>query len=209
MAKDYNIQIPAPLTASEELSINHYQTLRTSIHDGPLYTKAPPRDPATIPKIFGEDQANEIFAERGRTDIDPFVGVPTYTMKYEKKERAMPQLSGRPFIKEFFPQELEGTLDGSDGHGGKVAGATKKKLILATGLSVEEKNRLMLEKIGEATEDAADDAVAEEEEEEQEEDYDYEEDEEEMGGDYDAEQYFEDGDDDGDDDAGGGGGDDY
>ena len=165
--------------------------------------------------MFGEDQANEIFQERGRTDIDPFVGVPTYTMKYEKKERVMPQLSGRPFIKEFFPHELWATLDGTDGHGGTVKGATRKKLILASGegaegnANLEEKRKAMMEKIGEIAgeEGGADDEEVEGEAEE-EEDYNYEDDEDEMGGDYDAEQYFDDGD--GmDDDEGGGGGDDY
>lgn len=141
------------------------------------------------------------------------MGVPTYTMKYEKKERAMPQLSGRPFIKEFFPQELWGTLDGTDGHGGTVKGATRKKLILASdkaNMSVEEKRRAMMEKIGEVTADGPEDEVMEEEGEgeEEEQDYNYEDDEDEMGGDYDAEQYFDDGDG-GDDDEGGGGGDDY
>lgn len=74
-----------------------YKDLREQIHHGPLYTKAPPRDPHTAPKVFGEEQENELFEARGRTDTDPFVGVPTYTMKYDRKERAIPVLSGRPF----------------------------------------------------------------------------------------------------------------
>lgn len=132
-------------------------------------------------------------------------------MKYEKKERAMPQLSGRPFIKEFFPKELWDTLDGTDG--GKVK-SNKKKLILAkadtANMTVEEKRKKMMEKIGEIAAEGQEDEVMDEdaEGEEVEEDYNYEDDEDEMGGDYDAEQYFDDGD--GvDDDEGGGGGDDY
>lgn len=74
-----------------------YKDLREQVHHGPLYTKAPPRDPNTAPKVFGEEQENELFEMRGRTDTDPFVGVPTYTMKYDRKERAIPMLSGRPF----------------------------------------------------------------------------------------------------------------
>lgn len=62
-----------------------------------MYTKAPPRDPNNLPKVFGEDQENALFEIKGKTDIDPFVGVPTYTMKYERKERVIPQLSRRPF----------------------------------------------------------------------------------------------------------------
>ena len=86
-----------------------YKDLRSQIHHGPLYTKAPPRDPHTAPKVFGEEQENEVFEVRGRTDTDPFVGVPTYTMKYDRKERAIPVLSGRPFSESFFYLFLVGT----------------------------------------------------------------------------------------------------
>lgn len=74
-----------------------YKDLRDQIHHGPLYTKAPPRDPANLPKVFGEEQQNELFEIAGTTDTDPFVGVPTYSMKYDRKERAIPLLSARPF----------------------------------------------------------------------------------------------------------------
>lgn len=116
-------------------------------------------------------------------------------------------------VKEFFPAELQGTLEGEDGHAarGAVGKAVRKKLILSrpevAGMSDEERRRILKEKLDHAEEE--EEAVAEgEEEEAEEEDYNYEEDEDEMGGDYDAEQYF-DGGDLGEDEDGDGGGDDY
>jgi hypothetical protein len=97
--QEYNIPFAAPPTESEKQAIRFYRDLRDQIHHGPLYTKAPPRDPNNLPKVFGEDQENALFEIKGKTDIDPFVGVPTYTMKYDRKERVIPQLSGRPFSK--------------------------------------------------------------------------------------------------------------
>lgn len=187
--------------------------------------------------MFGEEQENELFEIRGRKDTDPFVGVPTYTMKYDRKDRAIPQLSGRPFselpteqthnacqthsnkllthreVKAFFPAELHDTLDGSDGLAarGTISRSIRKRLILSrpgfAGMTDEERKQALLAKLDGAAEDGEEEEEGEDEEEE--EDYNYEDDEEEMGGDYDAEQYFDDGGDAGDDDEGGGGGDDY
>lgn len=159
--------------------------------------------------MFGEKQANDIFSSRNQSDFDPFTGVPTYEMKYEKKTRAIPLLSGRPFIKDFFPAELHSTLDGTDGFGGAVKGATRKRLILASSMTQEEKDRRIRERLDDVVGDEVEGENEEEEQEEEPEDYDFEDDEEENAGDYDAEQYFDDGDDMGDEDEGGGGGDDY
>ncbi|KFY62886.1 hypothetical protein V496_04341 [Pseudogymnoascus sp. VKM F-4515 (FW-2607)] len=211
---DYTIPFASPASPTEQRAVRLYKDLREQIHHGPLYTKAPPRDPNTAPKVFGEEQENELFEMRGRTDTDPFVGVPTYTMKYDRKERAIPMLSGRPFIKAFFPPELHATLEGSDGLAARntISRAIRKKLILArepglAGATEEERKRALLAKLDGAAEEDGEEEEGEEEGEE--EDYNYEDDEEEMGGDYDAEQYFDDGGEGGDDDEGGGGGDDY
>lgn len=102
-------------------------------------------------------------------------------------------------VKEFFPAELQDTLEGEDGHAarGAVGKAVRKKLILSrpevAGMSEEERRRILKEKLDHAEEEE-EGAVEGEEEEAEEEDYNYEEDEDEMGGDYDAEQYFDGGD---------------
>jgi DNA-directed RNA polymerase III subunit RPC7 len=40
--------------------------------------------------------------------------VPTYSHKFQKAPRTLPNLGSRPFAKEFFPPELHATLDGDD-----------------------------------------------------------------------------------------------
>jgi DNA-directed RNA polymerase III subunit RPC7 len=210
------VTLPAPATTSELQQFALYKSLRSSIHAGPLYSRTPARDPRSLPKVFGEEAANDALNTRSKIDedADPFTGVPTYGSRYEKKDRAIPLLSGRPFIAEFFPEELQATLEGEEGEGVRrslVKAAKRKRLILAStetaGMSAEERQRVLLEKLAaaEAEEDGGE-GMEDGEEEEEEQDYDYEMDEDEMGGDYDAEQYFDDGDG-GEDDGDGGGGD--
>jgi len=213
----YSIPIPAPLTEKEKREIAHYRNLRDQIHQGPLYTKARKLDSCIPAKTYGEDQYNNQYGTKSAADIDPFVGVPTYSMKYDQKKRVIPQLSGRPFNKELFPKELWSTLEGTEGnevhnHINRII--QKKSLILSnttpnpsSNKSTSHKTLTILEKIKNATEDEEAEGEAELEE-EPEEDYDYEDDEDEMGGDYDGEQYFDGGDND-EDDGGEGGGDDY
>ena len=136
-------------------------------------------------------------------------------MKYAPKKRTIPQLSARPFNKELFPKELWPVLEGEAGeevrkHVNRIA---EKKALMLSGTGTknsEEKTRIILEKIKNAT-GAEDDAELEEDEEpaeEEEQDYDFEDDENEMGGDYDGEKYFDNGEGDSGDD-GDAGNDDY
>ncbi|KAL3420066.1 hypothetical protein PVAG01_08565 [Phlyctema vagabunda] len=209
----YKVPVPAPITEKEKKQIKHYTELREQIHQGPLYTQPSKRDPNAPAKTYGEDQFAERYGAKSKADVDPFVGVPTYSQKYEQKKRVIPQLSGRPFNKELFPKELWSTLEGEEGDEVRAhinRAAKKKALILsgATDAESADKASKLLEKIQKATENEDEDAEGAEEE-VIEEDYDYEEDEDEMGGDYDGEQYFDGGEYDDDDGNDNGGGDDY
>lgn len=130
-------------------------------------------------------------------------------MKYQRKKRAIPLVSGMNFNKEFYPKELWSVLDGEE----EAKAAKDNAAIAAMGEEdPKERTKALLAKIERATgvegaEGEGEDMGEEEEEEEQ--DNDYEDDEEDMGGDYDAEQYFQNGEDDDDDGGDGGGGDDY
>ncbi|RDW77235.1 hypothetical protein BP6252_05288 [Coleophoma cylindrospora] len=210
----YKVPIPAPVTEKERKEIKHYKDLQDQIHQGPLYTQPSKRDPNAPAKTYSEDQFNERYGVKSKADVDPFTGVPTYTQKYEQKKRVIPELSGRPFNKEFFPKELWDTLEGEEGDDVKahINRIAKKKALMLSGqrtdLDPSEKAKALLEKIQNVAEEGDEDAEPGEEEAE-EEDYDYEEDEDEMGGDYDGEQYFDGGENDEDDGDGGNGGDDY
>lgn len=201
------------MTGKEKRQIKALKNLLEEIHRGPLYTEPTKRDIDAPAKTFSEDQFNSKYGAPGKAGIDPFHGVETYSQKYAPKKRTIPQLSGRPFNKELFPQELWEVLEGDAGeevknHINRIA--EKKSLMLSNAKDSEEKTRIILEKIKTATGDKEDDAEMEDEEpaEEEEQDYDFEEDEDDMGGDYDGEKYFDNGEgDSGDDDNAGG--DDY
>lgn len=86
------------------------------MHDSPLYTEA--RTWTQIPtgtgRTYGREQLNKRYAQITKATIDPFTAVPTYSHKFQKVARTLPDLASRPFAKEFFPPELHPTLDGED-----------------------------------------------------------------------------------------------
>ncbi|QSZ30969.1 hypothetical protein DSL72_000529 [Monilinia vaccinii-corymbosi] len=202
-----NLKRPSPLTRQERTQVKYYRTLRDKIHRGPLYTHSTKRDTDVPVKTFGEAQFNAQYGRDIKADFDPFHGVETYSMKYQRMKRAIPLVSEMSFNKEFFPKELWSVLDGEE----EVKAAKDNAALAAMGdEDPSERTRALLAKIEQATgvegAEGEGDDVGEEEEEEQDNDY---EDDEDMGGDYDAEQYFENGEEDDDDGGDGGGGDDY
>lgn len=86
------------------------------MHDGPLYTQA--RTWTQIPtgtgRTYGQEQINKRYGQTTKATLDPFTAVPTYSHKFHKVARTLPDLGSRPFAKEFFPPELHPTLDGED-----------------------------------------------------------------------------------------------
>ncbi|KAG0127478.1 DNA-directed RNA polymerase III, subunit Rpc31 [Tuber indicum] len=165
----------------ERRIVARYHMYHDKIHNGSLYT------------VLGKKHGME----------DPFNDVSKYSARYKRQKRRVSKLDSRPYVKEFFLEELWDTLgidgdsDAEDGRGkekGKVKSGKGKKGVL---------QRLLGEGVGDDDDDG-DDEVTEEEEEAE----DYFGDDEE--GDYNAEMYFNDGEDDGGDDWGdGGGGEDY
>jgi DNA-directed RNA polymerase III subunit RPC7 len=160
--------------------------------------------------------------------------MPTYSQRFTKHERALPDLASRPFAKEFFPPELHATLDGEDGPA--PGGAKRRKLngkkalalsnitslrtaadiFLPQGAQQDQAKALeLLDKLGDDENaddlflDDEDDWVRTNEDGEDGEDgvEEAEEFDDESDNDYNAEQYFEDGaaDEDGDDGGDGGG----
>ncbi|PQE13457.1 hypothetical protein CJF32_00005348 [Rutstroemia sp. NJR-2017a WRK4] len=208
-----NLKRPSPLSPHERTQVKYYRTLRDKIHRGPLYTHSTRRDLDDPLRTFGEDQLNEQYGREKKADFDPFLGVETYSMKYERKKRSIPLLSGRTYHKDFFPPELWPVLDGEN-ENTAAKKAAKKNAVVAVMSTQDpsERTKAILERIervagAEGAEGEGEEAL--EDEEEEEEDYNYEDDEDEMGGDYDGEQYFENGEEDDDDGGDGGGGDDY
>lgn len=125
----------------------------------------------------------------------------TYSSRFRARERTLPDLSTRPYVKRLFPPELHATLEGAEGK--KKAGDKRLKLSSLTALPTAEdvfgvkgEEALKRLEMGGLPEEGAEGAEEEEEVEEEDEDYAYDD---EDAGDYDAEMYFDDGDEEGDD----------
>lgn len=193
-----------PLTTAETRHVHNYLLFRRQIHDGPLYTQRPaPHDPTRPRRVYDQHQRNSQYVYRSKANTDLFTGgVETYSSRFKARERTLPDLSTRPYVKRLFPPELRPTLD--DAEGKKKGGEGKKlKLSSVTALpTAEEVFRLggeeALKKLELGHLEEGQEGAEEEEEVVEEEDEDYAYDDEDAG-DYDAEAYFEDGDEEGDD----------
>jgi hypothetical protein len=80
-----DIQQPQPLSKKEQDQVNHFLDLRRQIHDGPTYA------------IIGNTSQIERYATFDAAQVDPFEGLPTYSNKYKKKKRTLPQLNTRSY----------------------------------------------------------------------------------------------------------------
>lgn len=96
------------LTLADKRILQNSKALRNAIHQGPLYTESQRKDPFETKRTYGEEQRNALYmansAQANKAKFDPFeTGVPTYSQKYSRVKRTIPQLSGRPFS-ESLPQ---------------------------------------------------------------------------------------------------------
>lgn len=161
-------------------------------------------------KMYGQEQMNARYGIKNKASVDPFTAMPTYSQKFVREERALPDWSNRPVCRELFPVELLETIEGAATAG---RGYKRRKLELssisalpsaeeafgmgADGEELQGENLLKrLDAMKDAEGDQAGELEDEEglEEEEQDEAYDDED-----AGDYDAENYFDNGSDFGDD----------
>ncbi|KAK5996989.1 hypothetical protein PT974_02338 [Cladobotryum mycophilum] len=172
--------------------------------------------PSAPLKTYGRDQMNSLYDIRSKASVDPFTAVPTYSQRFSRQERALPDWSARPICREMYPAELIDTVDSAD-----ASGARKKRRLELSKVnalpSAEEAfgmpaidgydedgaapmdGKNLLEKLDALKDDDGEEAVDLEDEEglaEEEEDEVYDD---EDAGDYDAETYFDNGDEGGDD----------
>ncbi|KAK8192600.1 DNA-directed RNA polymerase III subunit C31 [Zalaria obscura] len=197
--------IAEPPNEDEKRSVHFHRLIRDAKREGPFYADVDDnvrmRAEAGGPKAAGAIGKEAFF--------DPFNDQPTYTQRYKRKRRTVPDLSKFPFVKELFPKELWATIDPEDkSHLKKSIGSLNKRTrfdrLLAEGDEEEEGAE-----VDENEEEKEEDEANPEDKEGDEADPDqFDEDDEDDDDDYNAEQYFDDGEDDagaGDDDYGGGG----
>lgn len=161
---------------------------------------------------------NARYGVKNKASIDPFNAMPTYSQKFVREERALPDWSARPVCREMFPAELLDIVEPEDGLGVRKKRRLELSKVSALpnaeeafgmpsldgdvdeegdgvgggGKNILEKLEAMREDEGDEAADLEDDEGLEEEEED--EVYDDED-----AGDYDAEHYFDNGDEMGDD----------
>jgi DNA-directed RNA polymerase III subunit RPC7 len=86
-------------------------------------------------RVYGQDQINKRYGVKNQATIDPFLAMPTYSQRFTKQERSLPDLASRPFAKEFFPRELHETLEGADGPGGAKRRKMNKKTLALSNIT--------------------------------------------------------------------------
>ncbi|KAK7431343.1 DNA-directed RNA polymerase III subunit C31 [Neonectria magnoliae] len=206
----YVVNQPKPLSPAETRGIQHLLLLRHQVHGSPLYTskRTSLHDPTAPRKLYGQAQMNARFDVKNKASLDPFTAVPTYSSKFVREERALPDWSHRPVCRELFPAELLDTVDAAAAAASTTPGTYKRRRLELSSInalpSAEEAfgiegddaglGRNLLERLeaikGEEGEEGAE--LEDEEgmeEDEQDEAYDDED-----AGDYDAENYFDNGD---------------
>lgn len=215
LQKPYAVPTPKRLAAQETAAIRHHLLLRHQIHASPLYTskRTSLHDPTAPRKLYGQEQMNASFDVKTKASLDPFTAVPTYSHKFVREERPLPDWSRRPVCRELFPAELLDTIDAStsssagnaNGAAGGDSGTYKRRRLELTSISAlpsaEEAFGLangedvvngqnLLDRLNAMRDDEAEGDLEDEDlgldEEDQDEVYDDED-----AGDYDAENYFD------------------
>ncbi|KAF7547866.1 hypothetical protein G7Z17_g7441 [Cylindrodendrum hubeiense] len=205
----YLVPTQKALSIAEKRGIQHLLLLRHQIHGGPLYTskRTSLNDPTAPRKLYGQAQMNARYDVKNKASLDPFTAVPTYSSKFVREERALPDWTQRPVCRELFPTELLDIIDAAAA-ASTTPGTYKRRRLELTNISAlpsaeeafgmegddEGQGRNLLERLDAMKdEDGVEGGELEDEEgmeeEEQDEAYDDED-----AGDYDAENYFDNGD---------------
>lgn len=77
-----------PLSKEEKSQVAKYRALRNRIHEGPLYT------------VLGENvrvKKQTGYGTSSRMVTDPFEGVETWSQRYTRRKRRLPQLNDMQF----------------------------------------------------------------------------------------------------------------
>ncbi|KAK4209985.1 DNA-directed RNA polymerase III, subunit Rpc31 [Rhypophila decipiens] len=115
----YNVPRAPQISKKQEKQIAEILLFREQLHDSPLYTQARQNRGEKLGRTYGQDQVNERYGQTSKATVNPFAAVPSYSQRFRKAERTLPDLGSRPFAEEFFPQELHATLNGDYGNPNK------------------------------------------------------------------------------------------
>ncbi|KAF5017558.1 hypothetical protein F66182_10494 [Fusarium sp. NRRL 66182] len=210
----YLVPTPRELAANEKSAVQHLLLLRHQIHASPLYTskRTALHDPTAPRKNYGQAQKNARYGMKSKASIDPFTAVPTYSHKFVREERALPDWSNRPVCRELFPSELYEIIDAKASNDAGLSGGYKRRKLELSSVSAlpsaeeafgmgvegegqdEMRGQNLLERLQALKEEEGEEGAELEDEEGLEEDEQDEVYDDEDAGDYDAENYFDNGD---------------
>lgn len=118
------------LSEIEKKATQHHLLLRHQIHASALYTSKRTLllDPTAPRKLYGQSQRNALYGVKNKASLDPFNSMPTYSQRFVREERGLPDWSKRPICRELFPEELLETVDAAPaGVANDDAGTPRKK----------------------------------------------------------------------------------
>lgn len=123
--------------------MKHLLLLRHQLHASPLYTsrRTADHDPTAPRKTYGQAQANAQYGVRNRALQDPFTSMPTYTQRFVRQERALPDWTRRPVCSELFPNELLTVIEPGESTTAAAAAA------MAGGAGPRKRRRLELTRV--------------------------------------------------------------
>lgn len=124
------------LSEKEKRATQHFLLLRHQIHASPLYTSKRTLllDPTAPRKLYGQEQRNALYGIKNKASLDPFTSMPTYSQRFVREERTLPDWSRRPICRELFPEELLDTVDAAppgSANGDPTGPRKKRKLELS------------------------------------------------------------------------------
>lgn len=97
----YDIPIPLPTTNREKFQVRSLLLFREQVHDGPLYTAsrswAKNSSGSATPRAYGQKQINQRYGVKSKANVDPFTAVEMPHSRLSRPERALPDLTSRPF----------------------------------------------------------------------------------------------------------------
>lgn len=78
----YVVPFARQISAQEQREVDHYRRLRERFHDGPYYS------------VLDASASTAKKGSAARANFDPFTGMPSYSGRYQKKRRTLPNITG-------------------------------------------------------------------------------------------------------------------
>jgi hypothetical protein len=95
----YSVPVATLLSRREARAVDCYLLVREQVHSGPMYTRGKGAWEAESGSAgaYGQEQINERYGVHNKATVNAFLAMGSYSQRFEKPERTLPDLSARPF----------------------------------------------------------------------------------------------------------------